>query len=611
MRRYLFKTLLTRNLLFCLFFFIIIFKGVAQPGDADLADAYFHDGEFEKAKDIYEKLARKKDNIPFIYSKYLQSLHQLGELSDAEKFLKKSVKAYPDNHIYRIDYYLVKVEQDGVDKSEKEWGRIVDDIKDDESAVKLVGDYLSRKDMLNQTVELYLASRKALSDHVGYAMELASVYDLQNKTSELVEELLSLVKYKPSAVNDVKNTFQNLLDEEEKMQVLETKLYEWVQKEAGEIAYNELLLWLHMQNKNFNKAFMQAKAIDKRQKGGGSKLIDVGKIAFENKDYKSAIKYFEYVTNEYKSGVQYSLARRYLLNAREELIKNSYPVDHDQIKILLTEYDALVEEMGKNLHTFDAIRRMALLYAFYMDRRDTAIVLLEDVIARGKNDRKFLAQAKMDLADIYLLDGEPWEASLMYSQVEKAQKDDQLGHLAKFKNAKLAYYKGEFELAQAHLDILKNATSREIANDAMELSILIQDNVALDTTDEAMREYAAVDLLLFQDKNDKAIDRLNQMLKDFPDHSLTDEIYMQKARIYKKTGQHEKAYEALEYIYTNHGFDILGDDALFMMAEMMEEKFSDKDKATELYQDLLIKYPGSIYTVEARKRIRKMRGDKI
>jgi tetratricopeptide (TPR) repeat protein len=190
-------------------------------------------------------------------------------------------------------------------------------------------------------------------------------------------------------------------------------------------------------------------------------------------------------------------------------------------------------------------------------------------------------------------------------------KEDPLGHEAKLRNAKLSYYKGEFELAQEHLDVLKLATSREIANDAMDLSILIQDNTGLDSTIEAMKEYAAIDLLLFQNKTSEALTQTEAMLKKFPNHSLTDELLWLESKIYRKMGDYPNAIAALDKINSAYPDDILGDNALFTLGNIYEENLKDYTKAMEVYQQFLLKYPGSIFTVEARKRFRLLRGDKL
>ncbi|HWZ21937.1 MAG TPA: tetratricopeptide repeat protein, partial [Cytophagaceae bacterium] len=296
---------------------------------------------------------------------------------------------------------------------------------------------------------------------------------------------------------------------------------------------------------------------------------------------------------------------------KEETIKNSYPIDPTKIRSLIGDYLKMIKELGNNPATIEARRSTAQLYAFYLDNKDTAVTILNEAIKIAQNDLRGRSKAKIDLGDIYLLKGEPWESTLLYSQVEKDMKEDPLGHEAKLRNAKLSYYKGEFDLSQEHLDVLKLATSREIANDAMNLSILIQDNTGLDSTTEAMREYAAIDLLLFQNKTAEALVKTDSMMLKFPQHSLTDELLWLKAKIYLKMGDYQNAVATLEKITTTYPDDILGDDALYTLGIIYEENLKDNAKAMETYQKFMIKYPGSIFTVEARKRFRLLRGDKL
>jgi outer membrane protein assembly factor BamD (BamD/ComL family) len=368
---------------------------------------------------------------------------------------------------------------------------------------------------------------------------------------------------------------------------------------------------VYVQRKDFGSALIQAKALDRRNRENGNRIFEIGAISLKNGDYESAIEAYDYITKEYAGGPLYATAKQRLLNAREEQVKNTFPIDQNQIRTLLTDYQNLLNEFGKNQSTVEVMKNMAMLYAFYLDDKNKAISLLEEVINTPRANQDLVAQAKLSLGDIYLLKGEPWEATLLYSQVEKSHKETPTGHEAKLRNARLNYYKGDFELAQAHLDILKLATSREIANDAMELSLLITDNTGLDTSTAAMEDYAAADLLVFQNKFAEAQQKLDYMLKKYPGHSLTDEIYYQKAKIYLRQGSYTDALFNLAKITAAPEPDILADDALFLTAKITEENLKDLETAKKLYNDLLVKFPGSTYSVEARKRFRKLRGDAV
>jgi tetratricopeptide (TPR) repeat protein len=613
------RTTQNRYLCFLLKLFIalqITFQVNAQitlpinDDEIKIANEYFNNGEFEKARISFEKLARNNQNIPAIYTNYLHTLINLRASEQSEKFIKKAIKAFPDNIFYKADHYFLVSEINGEQKSEKEFQALVNFIKNDPLRVEKMSDYFIKNNQVTKAKQIYFSSRKAIGEKNLYALSLARIYKIENKPDLIIEELLDYVKQEPGVLEAVRNTFQSLLSGND-LVLLETALYQRIQKDPDEISYNELLLWFNIQQKNFTKAFMQAKAIDKRKKRQGDKVIEVGKIVLENKDYDNATKYFQYVVSEYPNGVNKSLARKYLINSKEELIKNTFPVDNVKIRSLVSDYSALTKEAGNYSPVGnEAMMNIAQLEAFYLDNIDTAITILNELI-RSRPDERLKAAAKLDLGDIYLLKGEPWEATLIYSQVEKEQKDEVLGHEAKLRNAKLSYYTGDFELAQANLDVLKLATTREIANDAMDLSILIQDNTALDTSDMAMKEYASIDLLLFQNKDAEALARLDDMLKKYPDHSLCDEILFLKAKIYKKMGNFTEAIHSLEEISSKYPYDILGDDALFFSGLYYEENLNNKDKAMEIYQSFLLKYPGSIFSAEARKRYRLLRGDKL
>jgi len=215
----------------------------------------------------------------------------------------------------------------------------------------------------------------------------------------------------------------------------------------------------------------------------------------------------------------------------------------------------------------------------------------------------------MDLADIYLLDQQPWESILLYGQVERMFKDEPLGYTAKLKSAKLSYFKGEFDLAQSHLDILKLATSREIANDALDLSILIKNNTVFDTTNLVMQEYANIELMIFQNQKQEALVAMDSMLTKHNGHSICDEVLYLKAQTLRELGRFELALEPLQQIGELYDYDILADDALYLSGIILQEDLDREEEAMNIYSNLLIKFKGSIYVAEARNRFRELRGD--
>ncbi|WP_176700013.1 tetratricopeptide repeat protein [Roseivirga seohaensis] len=600
-----------------LFLFMILITSAAfsQVDAIALANEYYEQGEFEKALTEYKKLAKNNSNIPRIHDNYLKLLLSEEEFKEAEKYLKGVIKDNPENFFYKVDLGMLYKSQKEEGKSEQVFDDIIAEQAKDAgenqktNGIRFLAQVFFEKNLREKALETYQQGRKAMNRPEMFSLELANAYQLMNQKQEMVLEYLIFSKSQPQNLSYVKNSFQRVLTEPEDLDTLETTLYDFIQKDAGNPIYNDLLVWTHLQQKNFAAALRQARALDRRLQNNAENIINVGLIAFRNQEYKTAQKAFDYVLTEFPDSPSKNLAQRYVLLADEEVVKQTYPVDTTAIRSLIVKYDAYKENLRDVFNIIDANRRVAHLHAFYLNEIPKAIEILTENVNQPVGKHRVIAESKMDLADIYLLNEEPWESILLYAQVERMFKDEPLGYEAKLKSAKLSYFKGEFELAQSHLDILKLATSREIANDALNLSILIKNNTVFDSTDVVMQEYANIELQLFQNQKNEAIVALNQMIEKYPKHSIIDEVYFLMAKTERELGHFDKALAALGVINQTHYFEILGDDALFLTGVILEDDLKDKEKAMDVYLQLLEKYKGSIFVSEARKRLRELRGD--
>ncbi|MEP2024122.1 MAG: tetratricopeptide repeat protein [Reichenbachiella sp.] len=593
---------------------LIIIPSLAAAQNSNqvqLANEYYINGELDKALDIYEKLSGNPQYIQQIHNNYLDILISKGDFKSAEKHLKKARRYYPSNVYYQIDHGLLYQQMGEEEKADKIFNETIENSKENKYLIGTAAQYFVSKQLTSYALKSYQQARKSDKDKNSYALELANIYRLMDKQSEMIEEYLVFATIRPSNLRYVKNILQNILQKEEDISNFKDILIDKVQRNPNEKIYPELLIWVNLQQNDFYGAFIQAKAVDKKFKTHGIRVMQIGNIALDNKAYDDAIEIFTYVSKTYPNTGIYITARRQTIKAREEKVKNDFPVELQAIRELTYDYKQLILDIGVNAQTIEAFRSKALLHAFYLDELDSAISILDEIIKAPRINPSLKAKSKMDLGDIYLLIGDPWEATLLYSQVEKDNKDSPIGYEAKLKNAQLNYYQANFELAKSHLDILKLATTREIANDALSLSLLIQDNTALDSSDFVMKEFASIELMLFQNKKESALVAFSEMLEKYPGHSLTDEIYWKMARINIELGNFENAQLELQAIRSDYPTDILGDDAMFLMAQIYEEHLHDYAKAMEIYKDFLITYPGSVYVAEARKRFRSLRGDNI
>lgn len=588
------------------------FSALSQ--DLELANEYYQQKEWEKALSLYERLSKDEEMIEDIHQAYFATLIQLKEYKDAKKYLRKRIKNEPLNPRYQVDYGVLLREQGDEKGMNEHLASYLSDIRRDDTRLKRLGVLLINAGLLELAEEAYLQGQR--NNQESFYIELASLYDAWGKKEQMYKAYLDLLReagerYRETALDEVQGRLLDYIEEKEDQKLLEMLIYQYLQKNPNRVAYNQMLVWLYLQQKEFYKAFTQAKAIDRRLKAEGREIMSIGDLSYNNEAYEDAVKIYSHLVDKYpNSGFVYIHSKNMLIKSKEQLVKQTYPVDIAAIRSLVKDYTQIIEEFGIRNNTAEPMMGMSRLYAFYLNEPDTAVSILNKLLEQPRIPRRYTDQAKLDLGDIYILKGEPWESALLYAQVEKSQKDKLLGHEAKLRSAKLSYYKGDFNLAKGHLDVLKLATSREIANDAMNLSLLIQDNLELDTSKAALQDYAQVDLLKFKGAYPKALQEYDKLLEKYKGHTLTDEILWEKSNILYKLGEFEKATESLELLLEKYSDDILGDDANFLAASIYEENLGQKEKAKQMYIDHLLKYPDSIFVTEARKRARRLRGDR-
>lgn len=577
-----------------------------------LANEYYRQGELDKALDLFEKLAEKPQNINYIHNNYLELLEIKQLTEETENYLLKVNSIFKNNinfDVDIIDFYLYTADSA---KADKFYEKLEDKVlKQVNSMIQPAAQYLVNKQHNEYAERLYLAGRNIMNDPIAYSLQLATLYRYSNQKDKMIREYMAFAGERPNQLRYVKNMMQLSLTEREDLEAFIGYLMDKTQKEPNNEIYSDLLIWANLQIKNFYGAFIQARAIDKRSGLQGDNSIEIGMLAFENEEYETASRIFGYLVDTYPDSRNFIRTKQMLIQSKENIVKSSFPIDTTAIRGLVKSYDQLIAEMGLSYNTLEAYRQKALLHAFYLNETEEAINIFNKIISFNNADPELISEVKLDLGDIYIITGESWESVLLYYQVEKANKNNAIGEMAKFKNAKLSFYKGDFKLAQEHLDILKNATRKEIANDAMDLSILIKNNTILDSTQQALIDYANIELLLYQNKREEAINKLNELIITYEEHPILDNLYWLKARIHKENGDYEKATDLLSKIANDLPYGILTDDALFEMANIYEKLVGDETRAKELYQKLLVEYPGSIFVAESRKKFRLLRGDYV
>ncbi len=604
-----------RTLSYIGIFLLIYLNHFAQKPNTSnekLALQYLENKEFEKANDYLSDLYSNNPDAWYTY--YFKSLMAVKDYSKAEKITKKQLKNNKLNTFYYV--YLGSVfKEQGESKKETDcYEKAVKEVVPTAPYLQNLAVTFSNAGLFDYAIESYLKGRKENIDYP-FFYEIADLYKQKNDLKSMVNEYLDALEFRESELQAVQMNLQNNLGYDEtdggiNNPILKQELQKRIQKNNDKTILIEFLIFIQKQQKDFNGAFVQSKALDKRLKEDGTRVYELAKMCNSNNDFETAQRCYNYLIEKGAGTSYYDIANIELLNVEFNLIKNAASTPTAVLSQLESKYDKLINNYKNSNLGISLIKNRSLLQAYYLNKREQAIIALTDLIKLSGVPANERAEYKLILGDIYLISGEIWESSLLYSQVEKEFKYEAIGQEAKFRNAKLSFYAGDFKWSKAQADILKGATSKLISNDALDLSLIISDAIGIDTNDLPLKLYASAELMLLQHNYLAAINRLDSINLLFGTHTLADDISMKKAQIYLSLNDFTKAETMYKNILEFYSTEIYGDDAQYKLAELYERR-NEKEKAKIEYQNLLSNFPGSIYTAEARKKYRLLRGDNI
>lgn len=605
------------RILLIAFLFIVLptTKLFSQEGsDLQLAQYYFSKSEFDKALPYCQKVFQKdgsKFNFNRLYTCYLNTNNE----REAEKILKKQISSFPEEFEYPILLGELYEKKDKIKEANKIYTKLIAEYAPSHLTVTDLYTQFRNKGKAEWALKTLEAGRKSLKNAYPLHLEFAEFYKSQNNLNKMLEEYIDYLELSPGNLDLIQNALSKNIDfsleTNPLADVLKEKLLEKVQKNPNESLYAEMLIWFFIQKKQFASAIKQAQALDKREGSEGYRVLEIGNMCVQNKNYPEARKAFKYIIELGEDKQFYYQAEYALLNTRYIEITEQRNYSAEEIQQTIEEYNKVITRIGINRKTVQIIKELAYIKAYYADQKDAAIELVQQGIAISGLTSTQDAELKMLLGDIYVLKNEIWEASLLYMQIDKDFKFDPIGFEAKYKNARIFYYDGDFKFAQSQLDVLKQATTKLIANDAMKLSIFITDNYGLDSNYTAMSKFAKADLLLEQHQYQNAFEIYDSIIKEFPYHDLVDDITFRKAQAMQQQGKWQEAIQYLEELLKYHSDDILADDAIFQLGQINQNVLKNSEKAIEYYKKILFDFKGSLYTSEARKNLRQLRGDKI
>lgn len=590
--------------------FALQMGAVSAQSELELAEFYFNEGSYEQAKLYLEKIW-KKNKTQKVYDMYYTSLLAIDDFDLAEKLVKSRMRNQRTRATAYVELGQLYLHFDQKNEAKEAFAEALDRLEVGKgNAISLANAFMNLNE-LDLALAVYEKAQALGTRDLDYQM-----VDLQGRRGNypgMIDASVSLLHLKPTYLRNIQNSFSRNLriqDNPELGELLRSKLLGAAREFPEDSIFPELLVWYFNQSKDFASAFIHAKSLDLRYNESGERLVELAQTASKNGDSETAAACYQFVASKGPDNPYFYTARCQSLRVLMSSLLDEKPFSIDGITQLAERYKSTLRDLGIRTETATLANELAHVEAFYLQDPTAAVTRLESVLNIPGLYNRTAAIAKLELGDVLVFNNEIWDASLLFSQVELDFKNDPLGHEAKFRNARISYFAGDFDWAQSQLDALKASTSKLISNDAIDLSLLITDNYAMDTIVEPMWLYAQADLLASQHRYDDARLKLDSLVTTWPGHALEDEVLMQLAEMSIAENQVDTAMTFLQEIVDLHFDDIVADDALFKLAQLHEEWLHKPEVALPLYEQLLFEFPGSLYAVEARRRFRLLRGEK-
>lgn len=567
-----------------------------------LAYNYFEKGEFEKALVMYQELEQKQPNNTFFIQKIAACYQQLQKYAEAGKFLSDKLARSNQPLLYVEIGYNYQLQKD-TSKANKNYDLAIKAVADNPSYVYTIAGAFEQKVLLEYAIKAY-DTATAINKSMNFDYQLALIQGQLGNTDLMIEKLLSYAYNNQQSLPLVQNQLGRFMNEESSETFnasLRKALLVNTQK-TQDIFWNQFLSWYFVQQKDYGKAFIQEKAIFKRQPELFMNIVNLAHLAIEEDEDAVAREILDFILKNTDEPDLQMQAQFDLLAMDIEIAKDKdYPVLKQRIEALLAQY-------GTTPYTLDLQVLKADFEGFHLKNTKAAIETLNAALKLQLN-RYQTAEVKMKLSDILLLDEKFNQAIIYYAQVEEDLKNDAVGHQASFKVARTSYFKGDFDWAQKQLKVLKSSSSQLIANDALEIFLLIIDNTVEDSTQTALKKFAKADFKLYQNKKQEALIMFKELIDKDQTKSIKDVTHLRLGKIYESQGQYDLALQNYQQIIDNYKDGIYVDEALFFSAEIYNEKLADPEKAKSLYEKVIFEHQDSIYFVEARKQFRLLRGD--
>ncbi len=593
--------------------------GDETTGKFRLADAYLRAGQTDRALGLLEDLlADDPDSFP-VYDKLKEAYVTAKRFDDALRLVEERIARTARTPNLLAELGRLHFLDGDMEAANEAWQNALDAAPDRASTYQQVSAAQITARLYDEAVATLIAGRERLNDATRFRVRLADLYGRTNKHELAFEEYAALITDDPQRLDFVQSRIGQMLEQDGADAAFTAALERLIRREPLVLPYRELAAWLYAETGDFGSALDAVRALDRLRSEEGQSLFAFAESALSAEAFDEALAAYQIVLDRHADGPMAPLAllSTALLHERRAEVNGERAFDPGGNRIPAADYDESLARYeaflrGHPTHPNQpiALRRLAGLQKDVFRDYGQAEALLRDILLRYPNG-PIAARAQLDLGEVAILRDDLVAARTAFTSVEEGERIGEAAELARLELARLAFYEGQFETAKLRTQAMNRNTATDVANDAIELKLLVSENTGPDSTNTPLRTFARARLLQRQQRPALALAAVDSLLADAPGHKLSDEAHFLRAELLRALGRTDEALAALDAFPGQFADSHLADRAVFTFAEIHERDLADPQAAVAAYSDLLARYPGSLLAPEARARIRRLRGDGV
>ena len=578
----------------------------AQQSDTQLAYTYYQNKEYDKAAEIFLKLYERTRSSNFL-DYHIVSLINGQRYDKAEETLKKLIKADNTNKDFLINLGYVYIQQGKPKKAEDSFQKAIDKLAPASSDIISLAYRFRDIREYEWAVKTYEKGRILIKKPDAFISELGDCYMMERNYEKMFDLFIQALEKDPSSVSNItsKLSFARSYDINNSVDtVLDRKLAQIFKNSDYNPVFDELAVWYDLQKKKFESALQHAIRLNQKSADKLHAFYNVAQNAARSEHYDIARQAYGKILEKGKENNQYySMAEKETLNCKYQEY-NRQKSKSEQYSALAAECAAYLQQYTYNYTTVDIAILLSDIYAYHLSLPDSANQVLQRAEKMRTINTNALYTVKSKRADLLTYMDNPWEATILYTQIEKANPNNDIGYEAKLKKAWLAYYSGDILWAKAQFDVLKGATTKLISNDAIKMSHFINMNYEKDGDNSSLEKLATTEYRIYKKQYQATLPVLDSLIHN-SSPEIADYTSLLKAKVLCQEFKYPEAAEILEKLKNESEQIYIQAEAIYELAAI-KVKMQEKTQALTLYKQLVSEYSGSVYSVEGGKLYREL-----